>query len=189
VALARESGLQAYGQELDDIVAWGIDDNIIYGFNHANAGISIGRTRFTVDVARDLVMARDLREPMLRTPRFGIFCWRAELPWYHAEFAGLSARFKPLCRSLLRSRARPEGSTLPIVSAACQCRRFWSPRKRCQEQEGRFISSAKQGSSALVGQSILAPCFPPLENSVGKGTPLRRCWACRTADHDAEDGQ
>jgi tetratricopeptide (TPR) repeat protein len=64
VALARASGLEAYGQELDDIVAWRVDDNIIYGFNHVNAGISIGRTRFTVDVARDLVMARNPPEPV-----------------------------------------------------------------------------------------------------------------------------
>lgn len=64
VALARESGLQAYGQELDDIVAWRVDDNIIYGFNHVNAGIAMGRSRFTVDVARDLVMARNPPEPI-----------------------------------------------------------------------------------------------------------------------------
>jgi tetratricopeptide (TPR) repeat protein len=64
VALARESGLQAYGQELDDIVAWRVDNDIIYRSNHVNAGISIGRARFTVDVARDLVMARDPPEPV-----------------------------------------------------------------------------------------------------------------------------
>ncbi|WP_377305364.1 tetratricopeptide repeat protein [Rhodanobacter umsongensis] len=64
VALARASGLQAYGQELDDIVAWRVDDNIIYGFNHVNAGLRIGRTRFTVDVARDLVMAHNPPEPV-----------------------------------------------------------------------------------------------------------------------------
>lgn len=64
VALARESGLQAYGQELDDIVAWRAGDDIIYRFNHVNAGITIGRSRLTVDVARDLVMARNPPEPI-----------------------------------------------------------------------------------------------------------------------------
>jgi Flp pilus assembly protein TadD len=64
VALARASGLEAYGQELDDIVAWRVDNDIIYGFNHVNAGIRIGSTRFTVDVARDLVMARNPPEPV-----------------------------------------------------------------------------------------------------------------------------
>lgn len=64
VALARESGLQAYGQELDDIVAWQVGENIIYRFNHVNAGISMGRSRFAVDVAQDQVMARDLPKPI-----------------------------------------------------------------------------------------------------------------------------
>ena len=64
VALARESGLRAYGQELDDIVAWSVDDDIIYGFNHANAGITMGRSHLTVDVARNLVMARDPPRPI-----------------------------------------------------------------------------------------------------------------------------
>ncbi|MET4570957.1 tetratricopeptide repeat protein [Rhodanobacter soli] len=57
VALAHESGLQAYGQELDDVVAWRVGDDIVYRFNHVNAGIAIGRSRLTVDVARDLVMS------------------------------------------------------------------------------------------------------------------------------------
>jgi Flp pilus assembly protein TadD len=55
VALARESGLQAYGQELDDIVAWRVGGDIVYRFNHVNAGISLGRARLTVDVAQDVV--------------------------------------------------------------------------------------------------------------------------------------
>lgn len=59
VALARELGLQAYGQELADVVAWRADDNIVYGFNHVNAGITVEGSRFTLDVARDLVLARD----------------------------------------------------------------------------------------------------------------------------------
>jgi Flp pilus assembly protein TadD len=64
VALARESGLQAYGQELDDIVGWHLADNIVFRFNHVNAGITLGRSRFTVDVARDLVMSRNPPEPI-----------------------------------------------------------------------------------------------------------------------------
>ncbi|WP_235580254.1 tetratricopeptide repeat protein [Rhodanobacter sp. Soil772] len=64
VVLARESGLQAYGQELDDIVAWRVGDDIIYRFNHVNAGIAIGRSRLTVDVARDLVTARNPPQPI-----------------------------------------------------------------------------------------------------------------------------
>ena len=59
VALARESGLQAYGQELDGIVAWRVGDDVVYRFNHVNAGVGIGRARLTVDVAQDLVGTRN----------------------------------------------------------------------------------------------------------------------------------
>jgi Flp pilus assembly protein TadD len=64
VVLARESGLQSYGQELDEIVAWRVGNDIIYRFNHVNAGITIGRSRLTVDVARDLVTARNPPKPI-----------------------------------------------------------------------------------------------------------------------------
>ena len=64
VALAHEAGLQAYGQELDDIVAWRVGDDIVYRFNHVNAGIAIGRSRLTVDVAQELVMSRDPPKPI-----------------------------------------------------------------------------------------------------------------------------
>jgi len=64
VALAHESGLRAYGQELDGVVAWRVGNDIIYRFNHVNAGIAIGRSRFTVDVARDLVMSRNPPQPV-----------------------------------------------------------------------------------------------------------------------------
>lgn len=64
VALAREAGLQAYGQQLEDIVTWRVGGDIVYRFNHVNAGIAIGRLRLTVDVGRDRVMARDPPEPI-----------------------------------------------------------------------------------------------------------------------------
>jgi Flp pilus assembly protein TadD len=64
VALARESGLQAYGQKLDDIVAWRVGGDIVYRFNHVNAGVTIDRSHLTVDVARDLAMTRDPPQPM-----------------------------------------------------------------------------------------------------------------------------
>ncbi|WP_426688147.1 tetratricopeptide repeat protein [Rhodanobacter ginsengiterrae] len=64
VALAREAGLQAYGQELDNIATWRVDDGIVFRFNHVNAGIAVGGSRFTVDVARDQVVARNPPEPI-----------------------------------------------------------------------------------------------------------------------------
>lgn len=59
VALARESGLQAYGQELDDVVTWGGGNDVAYRLNHVNAGIAIGRSRLTVDLAADQLTGRN----------------------------------------------------------------------------------------------------------------------------------
>ncbi|MCW8808250.1 MAG: tetratricopeptide repeat protein [Rhodanobacter sp.] len=58
VALARASGLLAYGQEVDGVLTWREEDSTVYRTNHVNAGIAIGKMRFTVDVARDSVIAR-----------------------------------------------------------------------------------------------------------------------------------
>lgn len=58
VALAREAGLDAHAQEIDDVVAWRVEDNVVYRFNHVNAQIAIGRMRYTIDVARDEVVTR-----------------------------------------------------------------------------------------------------------------------------------
>ncbi|MGB3269880.1 MAG: tetratricopeptide repeat protein [Rhodanobacter sp.] len=58
VALAREAGLDAHAQEIDDVVAWRVEDDVVYRFNHVNAQIAIGRMRYTVDVARDEVLTR-----------------------------------------------------------------------------------------------------------------------------------
>ncbi|MGN6119527.1 MAG: tetratricopeptide repeat protein [Rhodanobacter sp.] len=64
VALAREAGLEARAQEIDDVVAWRVQDNVVYRFNHVNAQVAIGRMRYTVDVARDEVLARHQPEPI-----------------------------------------------------------------------------------------------------------------------------
>lgn len=64
VALAREAGLQAYGQELDDVVTWSEGNDIAYRLNHVNAGIAIGRSHLTVDAAADQVMGRDAPKPI-----------------------------------------------------------------------------------------------------------------------------
>lgn len=58
VALAREAGLDVHAQEIDDVVAWRVEDDVVYRFNHVNAQVVIGRMRYTVDVARDAVLAR-----------------------------------------------------------------------------------------------------------------------------------
>ncbi len=58
VALAREAGLEAYGQEIEETLSWHQQESIIYRNNHINAGIAIGGRRSTVDVAWDSVIAR-----------------------------------------------------------------------------------------------------------------------------------
>lgn len=60
IALAREAGLQAYGQEIDDVLTWHQQGNLIYRANHVNAGVTLQtRRRFTIDVAVDAVIARN----------------------------------------------------------------------------------------------------------------------------------
>ncbi len=59
IVLAREAGLEAYGQELRDALSWQQQgDNIVLS-NHVNAGVRIQQRRFTIDVAADQVLARD----------------------------------------------------------------------------------------------------------------------------------
>ncbi|MFC5524511.1 tetratricopeptide repeat protein [Rhodanobacter ginsengisoli] len=58
VALAREAGLRAYAQEIEDALAWREEGGIVYRSDHVNTGIAIGQRRFTMDVARDSVLVR-----------------------------------------------------------------------------------------------------------------------------------
>lgn len=59
VALAREAGLEAYPQEIDETLAWHQEASTIYQSNHVNAGIRIGARRYTVDVGSDTLIGRD----------------------------------------------------------------------------------------------------------------------------------
>ncbi|HEY0661429.1 MAG TPA: tetratricopeptide repeat protein [Lysobacter sp.] len=59
LALAREAGLDAYPQEIQETLAWRQHDGIIYRNSHINAGVRIGGREYAVDVAGDSVIARD----------------------------------------------------------------------------------------------------------------------------------
>lgn len=59
VALAREIGLAAHGQEIAETLAWRKVDQTIYRSNHVNAGVRVRRKRLTVDVAWDEVIATE----------------------------------------------------------------------------------------------------------------------------------
>lgn len=56
VALARELGISAYGQDLPDTLIWRQEDRTLYHATHVNAGVWIGRRRFSVDVASERVL-------------------------------------------------------------------------------------------------------------------------------------
>lgn len=59
VVLAREAGLQAYGQQIAQSLAWRREGNTIFRTIHVNAGIRLGQRNLTVDVAWDRVIASD----------------------------------------------------------------------------------------------------------------------------------
>lgn len=58
LALAREAGLDAYPQVIEETLGWDQRDSTIYRNIHINAGVRIGGHRYTVDVASDSVIAR-----------------------------------------------------------------------------------------------------------------------------------
>lgn len=61
IALARELGLDAYAQRVDDALTWQQENDIVLRSGHVNAGLRVAARRFTVDVASDQVIA--LRPP------------------------------------------------------------------------------------------------------------------------------
>ncbi|KAF1710079.1 transglutaminase [Pseudoxanthomonas kalamensis DSM 18571] len=59
VALAREAGLEAYGQQIEETLSWRQEANTVYRTNHVNAGVRIYQRKLSVDVAQDSVIARN----------------------------------------------------------------------------------------------------------------------------------
>lgn len=53
VALAREAGLPAYGQELERVLSWDMIGDIVMQNTHANASVAAGGERYVIDVAAD----------------------------------------------------------------------------------------------------------------------------------------
>ena len=65
VALAREAGLQAEGQEIDRILAWGSVGETVVQSRHANAVVKVAEKRkFIVDVDSTDVLASDALSPV-----------------------------------------------------------------------------------------------------------------------------
>ena len=63
VALARELGLQAYGQDAD-AVSWYQEGGSVYRTLHVNAGVRIEGRRFSVDIASNQVITREPPRPI-----------------------------------------------------------------------------------------------------------------------------
>lgn len=59
LALAREAGLDARPQEIENTLSWHQEQNTIFRNNHINAGVRIGGHSFTVDISGDTLIAGD----------------------------------------------------------------------------------------------------------------------------------
>ncbi|GGD41293.1 tetratricopeptide repeat protein [Pseudoxanthomonas indica] len=73
IALARDIGLNAYAQEIEDVLTWFQEGNTVYRNNHVNAGIRIRSQRFSVDVAWDEVITRQQPKEISDTHLFALF--------------------------------------------------------------------------------------------------------------------
>ena len=58
LALAREAGLDAYPQEIDETLAWQQLKDVVYRSNHVNAAVRLGTQRYVVDVGSSFVIGR-----------------------------------------------------------------------------------------------------------------------------------
>lgn len=103
VALAREVGLQAYGQEIEDALAWREKGSLVYRTNHVNAGIRIGARRFSVDVAENSILAPNPPKPvsdqrllaLYYNNRVAEMLASAAVPQVAARYMALSLRLDP----------------------------------------------------------------------------------------------
>ena len=59
LALAREAGLEANAQEIQNTLSWRQDEGTIYRNNHINAGVRINGRMLTVDTTGDAIIAID----------------------------------------------------------------------------------------------------------------------------------
>jgi Flp pilus assembly protein TadD len=64
LALAQEADVDAWPQEIRETLSWRQQDQTIFRSSHVNAGVRIGPRTFTVDVARDAVIARYEPQPI-----------------------------------------------------------------------------------------------------------------------------
>lgn len=56
LAIAREAGLEAHGQEITNTLSWRQREGTIYRNNHVNAGVLVGGRTLTVDTSGDRII-------------------------------------------------------------------------------------------------------------------------------------
>ncbi|GAB3093092.1 tetratricopeptide repeat protein [Lysobacter terrae] len=59
LALAREAGLDAQPQEIENTLSWRLDEGTIYRNNHVNVGVTVGGRIAVVDYSGDTMIATD----------------------------------------------------------------------------------------------------------------------------------
>lgn len=64
VTLAREAGIQARVQEVEQVVSWYQANGVLYNVGHVNAGIEIGGRQGTVDLDRNVLYDRNGPRPI-----------------------------------------------------------------------------------------------------------------------------
>ena len=180
VALARESGLQAYAQELDDIVAGRVDDDIVYRFNHVNAGFTIGHSRFTIDVARDLVKARGPPKPISDQRLLALY--------YNNRAAELLAAASPAAAVAVHGHGAATGPGLCQRLGQCRCAaptpgRPAGGRTRLPEGAGARpgqYERAAQPDDALPGHGATRRAAPSMRSAWRmSGRKIPTCSSCR----------
>lgn len=63
VALGREAGLDAYGQEVEGIVSWDQVGSLVQRTGHVNAGVRIGPRHYSVEVGQQSFVLRQRPRP------------------------------------------------------------------------------------------------------------------------------
>jgi tetratricopeptide (TPR) repeat protein len=59
VSLAREAGIDAHVQEVNQVVSWYQDQGVIYSVGHVNAGVNLGGRSAVVDLDRNVLYDRE----------------------------------------------------------------------------------------------------------------------------------
>lgn len=64
LAIAREAGLEARGQEIPNTLTWHQREGTIYRNNHVNAGVQIGAKNYIIDISSDQVITGERPVPI-----------------------------------------------------------------------------------------------------------------------------